>query len=234
MFTLKTFTQKLVSTIIAASVALTGLAAVPSLAHAQGDKGLHLGVQLKAEHQDNKVKADIFGNFSGAVKTAKKTFRQAVKDANTAYKNAVKAARDKFHAAINATTDASAKISAFKIYMSEKLAAFKTKSAAIEAAFQAFINTNFNQNQAPVANAQNVTVQQNTSANITLSGSDPENSPLSYLIVSTTTHGTLSGTTPNLIYMPSTNFTGQDSFTFKVNDGSLNSTLKTVTITVNQ
>ena len=45
-------------------------------------------------------------------------------------------------------------------------------------------------------------------------------------------NGTLSGTAPNLTYTPAANFNGSDSFTFKVNDGSLTSVVATVLITV--
>jgi len=42
----------------------------------------------------------------------------------------------------------------------------------------------------------------------------------------------LIGTAPNLIYTPNSNFYGSDSFTFKVNDGTEDSALATVSITV--
>ena len=44
--------------------------------------------------------------------------------------------------------------------------------------------------------------------------------------------GGFTGTAPNLTYMPSANFNGQDSFTFKANDGNLNSNIATVAISV--
>ena len=45
-------------------------------------------------------------------------------------------------------------------------------------------------------------------------------------------HGTLSGTAPNLTYTPAANYNGSDSFTFKANDGGLDSTPATVSINV--
>jgi hypothetical protein len=66
-----------------------------------------------------------------------------------------------------------------------------------------------------------------------LTGTDPQNSPLSFFVVTNPAHGTLSGTVPNLVYMPATDYTGTDGFTFKVNDGGLDSTVVTVSITVN-
>ena len=88
-------------------------------------------------------------------------------------------------------------------------------------------------NQPPTANPQNVTVTQNTPRSITLTGSDPEGSPLTFSIVTGPSHGTLTGTPPNVIYAPATGFVGGDSFTFKVNDGSLDSAPATVNLNVN-
>src|SRR5207249_5222064 len=56
--------------------------------------------------------------------------------------------------------------------------------------------------------------------------------PLAYAIVTGPAHGTLSGAAPNLTYTPALNYNGADSFTFKANDGSLDSNPATVTITV--
>jgi hypothetical protein len=88
-------------------------------------------------------------------------------------------------------------------------------------------------NDAPVANPQQVTTNEDSTQGITLSGSDIEGDALTYAIVSGPAHGSLSGTAPNLLYTPGVNFNGSDSFTFRVNDGSANSSIATVTITVN-
>jgi len=87
-------------------------------------------------------------------------------------------------------------------------------------------------NDAPVANAQSVTTVEDTPKNITLTASDVENDPLSFSIVSNPAHGTLAGAGLNLVYTPVTNYSGSDSFTFKAYDGSSNSAVKTVSITV--
>lgn len=92
-------------------------------------------------------------------------------------------------------------------------------------------------NDAPVADAISVTNNENTSATITLSGSDVEGSALTYVLSTTPTHGTLSvgaGTlaSPQLTYTPAADFSGTDSFTFKVNDGDWDSGVATVSITV--
>lgn len=86
-------------------------------------------------------------------------------------------------------------------------------------------------NQAPTANAQSVATIEDTAATITLTGSDPENSTLTYTVESGPSHGTLSGTAPNLTYTPATNYFGTDAFTFKVNDGTVDSGTAIVSLT---
>lgn len=86
---------------------------------------------------------------------------------------------------------------------------------------------------APVANNQNLIVNEDTSLAITLTGSDLNNDPLNYTILSQTTHGTLTGNAPSINYLPSLNFNGTDNLTFKIDDGSADSNIATITITVN-
>ncbi|MBI4528657.1 MAG: tandem-95 repeat protein [Deltaproteobacteria bacterium] len=88
-------------------------------------------------------------------------------------------------------------------------------------------------NDAPTANPQNVTTAEDTAVAVTLTGSDPEGNALAFTVVTQPSNGILSGTPPNLTYTPTANFNGSDSFTFKVNDGSLDSNAATVSITVN-
>ena len=88
-------------------------------------------------------------------------------------------------------------------------------------------------NDAPVANPQMVSTNEDTPLPITLTGSDPNGDMLSYMVVANPTHGVLSGTTPNLTYTPAADYNGSDSFTFKVSDGTLESNTATVSITVN-
>jgi gliding motility-associated-like protein len=88
-------------------------------------------------------------------------------------------------------------------------------------------------NDAPIANNQSVNVTEDLAKAITLTGSDVDGNPLSYILVGAPSHGVLSGVIPNLTYTPSLNYNGSDSFTFKVNDGSTDSNVATVSITVN-
>ena len=135
------------------------------------------------------------------------------------------------------------------------------------------------ENNPPTADPQSVTTAEDTPKLITLTGSDPDNDPLTFSIVDQPQHGTLSAITPatakqtsavkklkqkkqkqkgkpvpgtatstmskqalaaviqatianNVTYTPNPNFNGSDSFTFKVNDGKVDSAAATVTINV--
>jgi hypothetical protein len=88
-------------------------------------------------------------------------------------------------------------------------------------------------NEAPVADSQSVTTNEDTAKAITLTGSDANGDTLTFSVVTQPAHGTLSGTAPNLTYTPNANYNGSDSFTFKANDGSADSNTATVSITIN-
>ncbi len=95
-------------------------------------------------------------------------------------------------------------------------------------------NADPNANYRPIADAISTNVNEDTNLDITLSGSDPEGSNLTYNVVSSPANGTwtTNGALPNLTYMPNTNFYGLDSFTYTVNDGVYDSVPATVSITV--
>ncbi len=84
----------------------------------------------------------------------------------------------------------------------------------------------------PTAFPINTNTPQNTPLAITLAGADPNGGSLAYSIVTPPAHGMLSGTPPNVTYTPALNYFGDDSFTFKVNDGSFDSPAGTVSIKV--
>jgi len=67
---------------------------------------------------------------------------------------------------------------------------------------------------------------------VTLSGTDVDGDPLTFAIVASPTHGSLSGSGADRTYTPAANFNGSDSFTFTVSDGSATSSSATVSITV--
>ncbi|MEY3546583.1 MAG: hypothetical protein RLZZ313_944, partial [Verrucomicrobiota bacterium] len=87
-------------------------------------------------------------------------------------------------------------------------------------------------NDAPVAGTQSVKTDEDTAAMITLTGFDPEGATLTYKVVSQPANGVVSGEGASLEYMPNPDFNGKDSFTYKVSDGSLDSSPVTVAITV--
>ncbi len=88
-------------------------------------------------------------------------------------------------------------------------------------------------NQAPIANNQSVSTNEDTAVPVTLTGFDANGQSLTYSLLSSPSNGSLSGTGANRTYTPNSNFNGTDSFTFRVSDGSLNSSSATVSITVN-
>lgn len=87
-------------------------------------------------------------------------------------------------------------------------------------------------NTAPVANAQQISVGSGASVSVILTASDVDNNSLTYAVTQQPARGSLSGSAPNLVYTANSNFTGQDSFKFKANDGIVDSTSATVSVTV--
>lgn len=87
-------------------------------------------------------------------------------------------------------------------------------------------------NTAPVAKDQRIAVRPDQPRNITLVGFDEDGNGLSFVLVAQPQHGTLAGSPPNLIYTSQASYTGVDSFTFRVNDGLLDSGVATVNIRV--
>jgi VCBS repeat-containing protein len=87
-------------------------------------------------------------------------------------------------------------------------------------------------NDAPVAEDITVTTPEDTAIDITLIGSDVDGDTLTYAIVDGPANGTVTIVGNVVTYTPNANFNGTDSFTYKVNDGELDSNVATVTITV--
>lgn len=91
-------------------------------------------------------------------------------------------------------------------------------------------------NTAPASSHLAFTTDEDAQVTIALIATDADlpTNALTYSIVTTPISGMLSTVTGNqVIYTPSLNFHGADSFTFKASDGSLVSNIATVTITVN-
>ncbi|MFC1727572.1 tandem-95 repeat protein [Patescibacteria group bacterium] len=90
-------------------------------------------------------------------------------------------------------------------------------------------------NDAPISDDGSTSTNEDTLVTIDLSASDVDGDSLTYSIVSGSTNGILGVVTGNQVdYTPNTNYTGSDPFTFKANDGSVDSNTATVSITVNE
>ena len=87
-------------------------------------------------------------------------------------------------------------------------------------------------NTPPAADPQSVSTGMNQPINITLTGSDVDGDSLTYEIVTQPEHGSLSGSGPDRVYTPGEGYTGPDGFTFRVNDGKVDSAPATVSIEV--
>ena len=83
-----------------------------------------------------------------------------------------------------------------------------------------------------VAQGQSVVTDEDQSISITLSASDADGDSLTYTVVSQPSNGVLTGTAPNLTYKPNAGFNGNDSFTFKANDGTTDTKEATIKITI--
>ena len=87
-------------------------------------------------------------------------------------------------------------------------------------------------NDSPVATAQSVTTIEDISIEITLSGSDIDGDTLTYEIVTNPINGSVTIADNKTTYIPSSGYFGEDTFTYKINDGTADSSTETVTISV--
>ena len=100
-------------------------------------------------------------------------------------------------------------------------------------AFEAVAEENCNDR--PIADDQGVLLDEDTQAEITLTGTDPEGADVTHRIVDEPEHGTLSGFDPGtglVTYIPDANWHGVDTFTFVVHDAVLDSEPATVYVRV--
>ena len=92
-------------------------------------------------------------------------------------------------------------------------------------------------NNAPVANSQVLVTDEDTQLSITLTADDPDGDSINFILGTplATSNGIveLDTSLPNIIYTPTQDYFGTDSFTFLVNDGFANSNTATVDIQVN-
>lgn len=87
-------------------------------------------------------------------------------------------------------------------------------------------------NDAPLALPQTLSTLEDTPLAITLVGTDVDGDALAFEIVQLPAHGTLTGIAPNLTYTPAPEFSGADSFGFRVSDGLAASAAATVSLSI--
>ena len=89
-------------------------------------------------------------------------------------------------------------------------------------------------NDAPVANPDTATTAEDTPVTIDVKANDTdvENNTLTTVLVTNPANGTVVANAGKYLYTPKANFTGTDTFTYRVWDGAANSAPTTVTVTV--
>ena len=88
---------------------------------------------------------------------------------------------------------------------------------------------------APVTSDQNKTTAEDASVAVTLAASDFNvNNVFTFTIVDEPLHGSVSCTAGNCTYSPNPHYFGSDQFTYKANDGALDSNVSTVFVNVTE
>jgi len=109
----------------------------------------------------------------------------------------------------------------YKVYDGEFYSTVATVSITIAAV-----------NDAPVAEDIEAETEEDKPVEIALSASDVDADPLTAMIVTEPAHGEVSLEGFEATYTPAANYNGTDSFTFKVNDGTVDSNAATVSIMI--
>ena len=87
-------------------------------------------------------------------------------------------------------------------------------------------------NDPPVASPNSAILAEDSFAMVGLPATDVDGDPLTYSIETGPTHGVLSGSGNSRTYTPAANYNGPDSFTFRAHDGTVDSNVATVSLTV--
>lgn len=89
-------------------------------------------------------------------------------------------------------------------------------------------------NNPPVVSNSGFTFNEDTTLNGSVTGSDIDGNPLTFTTTSLPIHGTLTLLANGaLTYVPDSNYFGTDSFDYRANDGSLDSSTGTITLNIN-
>ncbi len=155
MFT--NLTKKIITGIMALSLAISGFVAIPAFAFAKGGHEDNQGknnfgqavstwAHFKIEDENENFNFGIKGLLSvDALSTVSSSsfqiFRQEIKDAKTTEKQTDKTAKIQLKTDLNAATTQSQKKSAVKTFLNSLLSAFHTFAVAKEAALTKLINS---------------------------------------------------------------------------------------------
>ena len=88
------------------------------------------------------------------------------------------------------------------------------------------------QQQSPTAGDQSVQANEDEALSLSLGASILDGNVLSYQIVESPSSGQLTGSPPQVQYLPSANYAGSDQFSYRITDGVASSQLATIEISV--
>ena len=109
-----------------------------------------------------------------------------------------------------------------------------TDNASTIGTLPTFTITVTNSNEAPVADAQTLILEEDSELSIILSAEDPDGDELTYAIVTEPEHGSLVQSPNNIwVYTADKDFNGTDNFTYKALDAETDSEPVTVELTIN-
>ncbi|MEN6408463.1 MAG: putative Ig domain-containing protein, partial [Anaerolineaceae bacterium] len=87
-------------------------------------------------------------------------------------------------------------------------------------------------NSIPIATPQTLDAVSGVTLPITLSGTDADGDPLTYMVITQPQYGAVTEIVPNIGYVADPGYQGEDSFTFTVSDGLATSAAATITLHV--
>ncbi len=112
---------------------------------------------------------------------------------------------------------------------------FKANDGLVDSNVATLTITVTHVNHAPVAAAGKLAVDRNTTKTGTVTATDADGDALTYKVVKAAANGTVTLQAKGTYsYKPAAGFSGADSFTFRANDGTANSNVATVSITVTE
>ncbi len=133
--------------------------------------------------------------------------------------------------------DVESNVATVNVEVKETTENILTKESAVMAN-ESSVVANESSNNAPIAFDQNLSVSTNNQLNITLTGQDTDNDPIQFEIVSNPADATLNNfdsSKGTVTYSPEMNYTGNDSFSFKViDDNDVESNTATVSVEVTE